>query len=156
MNNMNTPNPSDFFNQKEIGGKRYNLIALNSWEALHGTTLLMTTLAPVFGEVLDSRNVDEEVAMFEKQNTFREILTIVANNLHKPDMMTLVQQMLNGVTCDGQSVNINTHFQGKVHEMMELIIFAMEVNFKGFFTQNDMFQSLMKGLGKVMTATDVE
>ena len=116
----------------------------------------MTTIAPVFGEVLDSRNVDQEAAMFEKQNTYREILTIISNNLHKPDMMNLVQQMLNNVTCDGERINLDTHFQGKVHEMMELIIFAMEVNFKGFFTQNDMFQSLMKGLGKVMTATEEE
>lgn len=150
------PNAQEFFNQKEIAGKRYSITALPAWEAVHGTTLLMTTLAPVFGEVLDSRNVDEEAAMFEKQNTFREILTIVSNNMHKQEMLVLVEKMLKGVTCDGQPIDVNIHFQGKVHEMMELIVFALEVNFKGFFTQNDMFQSMMSGLGKVMSATNEE
>lgn len=152
----NIPNPADFFNQKVIQGKRYNVTALGAWDALDGTTLLATVFAPVLGEVLDSKNVDQEVAMFEKQNTFKEILTLVTGNLNKPEMKELVDKMLRGVTCEGEHIDVNAHFTGKVHELMELIIFAVEVNFKGFFTQGAMFQSLQEGLGMVKGALDSE
>jgi hypothetical protein len=156
MINNNIPNPADFFNQKEIGGDRYNITALNGWDAWDGWTIIMETVAPVFGEVLDSRNIDEEVAMFEKQNTFREILTIVSLNVGKPAMRNLIATMLQGATCNGNPVDINKDFTGKAHRMMELIVHAMEVNFKGFFTESDMFQSIMGGLGKVMKDTGEE
>lgn len=148
------PNMADFMNQKEISGSRYNIQALNGWDAWDGWAIILEMIAPVFGEVLDSRNIDEDAAMFEKQNTFREILTIVAHNVNKPQMRGLISQMLLGATKDGQPLDINKDFQGKANQMMELIIFALEVNFKGFFTESDMFQSLMGGLGKVMSATD--
>lgn len=151
----NKPNPEDFFKQKSIGGQRYSVVSLSGWAAWDGWTLIMETVAPVFGEVLDSRNVDEEAMMFEKQNTFREILTIVSHNINKPEMRLLIAQMLEGSTCEGTTINIDTHFKEKAHEMMELIIFALEVNFKGFFTQSDMFQSMMGGLGKVMNGIEV-
>lgn len=144
------PNPEDFFKQKVIGGKRYGIQALSGWVAWDGWTLILETIGPVFGEVLDSRNVDEEAAMFEKQNTFKEVLTIVSHNINKPEMRNLVDKMLQGASCEGQTINIDEHFKEKVHEMMELIIYALEVNFQGFFTQSDMFQSIMGGLGKVM------
>lgn len=149
----NIPNAADFFNQKVIAGKQYDVVALGAWDALNGATLLAKTLLPVFGEAMDSQNVDEEVAMFEKQNTWREVLTIITTNIHNQEIMQLVNQMLAGCTCDGEAFNIDTHFRGKVHEMVELIIFAVEVNFKGFFTENAMFQSLMGNLGKVMTVS---
>lgn len=146
----NTVNPADFFKQKKIGNRRYSIVALSGWDAWDGWTLILETVAPVFGEVLDSRNVDEEAMMFEKQNTFREILTLVSQNINKPGMRVLIARMLEGSSCEGASIDINEHFKEKAHEMMELIIFALEVNFKGFFTQSDMFQSMMGGLGKVM------
>ena len=147
-------NPADFFKQKEIGGKRYTIQALDGWTAWDGWTLILQTVAPVFGEVLDSRNVDEEAAMFEKQNTFREVLTIVSHNLNKPEMRSLVNKMLEGAACEWEVINIDKHFKEKVHLMMELIVFATEVNFKGFFTQSDMFQSMLGGLGKVMSGIE--
>lgn len=152
----NILNPEDFFKQKQIGGKRYSIVALNGWDAWDGWTLILETVAPVFGEVLDSRNVDEEAMMFEKQNTFREILTLVSHNINKPEMRMLIMKMLNGSSCEGAIIEIDSHFKEKAHEMMELIIFALEVNFKGFFTQSDMFQSMMGGLGKVMNGIDQE
>lgn len=151
---MSTINPEDFFKQKEIGGKRYNIVALSGWAAWDGWTLIQETVAPVFGEVLDSQATPEEVAMFEKQNTFREILALVASNINKPEMRVLIAKMLNGATADGVPVDIDKDFTGKVHHMMELVIFALEVNFKGFFTESDMFQSIMGGLGKVMTGIE--
>lgn len=156
MNTLNpTVNPADFFKQKTIGGKVYTIKALDGWTAWDGWTLILETVAPVFGEVIDSRNVDEEAAMFEKQNTFREILTIVAHNINKPEMRSLINKMLEGASCDGATINIDSHFKEKVHEMMELIIFSLEVNFQGFFTQSDMFHSMLGGLGKVMNGIEI-
>ena len=154
---MTMPKPEDFFNSKTIGGKRYTVTALGAIKAWQGWTLILKTMAPILGEVIDSKNIDADVAMFEKQNTFKEILSIVASNLHDPEMDALVFQMLEGACCEGELItDLDTHFAGKVHLMMELIIYATEVNFKGFFTESDIFPSLMQGLGKVMTVTDVE
>lgn len=154
MNTINNiPNPEDFFKQKEIGGKRYSINSLSGWEAWDGWTLILETVAPVFGEVLDSRNVDESM-MFEQQHTFKEVLTIISHNINKPEMRSLIVKMLHGVSCDGTNIDIDEHFKEKVHEMMELIIFALGVNFKGFFMQSDIFQSMMGGLQKVMGGID--
>ncbi len=152
---MSNPlNPADFFSDKQIQGKSYTVVALNTWDAWDGWTLILKTIAPVFGEVLDSRNVDEAM-MFEKQHTFKEILALVARDIHQPEMRVLVAQMLNGATCNGEVINMDTHFgNGKVHEMLEVVIYALEVNFKGFFTQNDMFQSFIKGMSTVMGGID--
>ena len=148
-------NPADFFKQKTIGGKVYTIQALDGWTAWDGWALILETVAPVFGEVIDSRNVDEDASMFEKQNTWREVLTIISHNINQPQMRTLITKMLDGVACDGVSINIDSHFKQKVHEMMVLIIFALEVNFEGFFTQSDMFQSMVGGLGKVMNGIGI-
>lgn len=155
---MTTPtfDTTGFFNTKQIGGRNYTIQALAGWDAWKGWTLILETVAPVFGEVLDSRAVDQDVAMFEKQNTFREILSIVASNVHKEEVNMLIGKMLSGATCDDKTIDIDSHFRAKAHEMMELIVFALEVNFKGFFTQSDMFQSIMGGLGKVMSVTESE
>lgn len=141
----------EFFNQKEIGGDRYNVVALNGNDAWDGWTLILKTIAPVMGEVLDSRNTSEEAMMFEKANTWREVLTIVTRDLNTPEFKYLTSKMLQGTTKNGEPLNIEKDFTGKVHRMMELIMFALEVNFKGFFTESDMFQSLIGNLGTVMT-----
>ena len=143
--------PEDFFTQETIGGKRYTIQKLNGWDAWDGWTLILNMIGPIFGEVIDSRNVDEEM-MFEKQNTFREVLTIVTSKLREPEMRQLVNQMLKGATVDGQPLDINEHFSGgNVHRMQEVVVYALKENFQGFFTESDIFQSVMGGLSKVMT-----
>ena len=156
MSRLDSPKPEDFFKQKEIGGNRYTIVALGAIAAYKGATILSKTIAPVFGEVLDSRNVDEDAMMFEKQNTWREVLTIITDNINTPEVDELVFKMLEGVTCNGERIDLDEHFKGKVHELVELIMYALEVNFKGFFTGNGIFQSIMGGLGKVMKGTEVE
>jgi hypothetical protein len=150
---QNTINPEQFFSSKTINGKRYSIQPMPVWTAWNGWTLILKTIAPVFGEVLDSRNVDESM-MFEKANTFREVLTILATNLHTAEMLTLIQQMLQGSSCESAPLDVETAFLGKGPEMMELIMYAFEVNFKGFFTQSDIFHKLTEGMGKIMGGTD--
>ena len=149
---MTQPNPADYFkNQKIIGGKRYSIQSLRGRASLKGFATLIKIAGPVFGEVIDSRNVDEDIAMFEKQNTFREILTLVTNNIDSDDMWMLVDQMLAGATCESESIDYDAHFEGDINGLIELIVYALEVNFKKLFTENAMFQSTIKGLGKVMS-----
>ena len=147
---QNSIKPEDFFTQEVIGGKRYTIQKLNGWDAWDGWALILKMIGPVFGEVIDSRNVDEEM-MFEKQNTFREVLTIVTSKIGEPEMRILIAQMLHGATVDGKPLDINEEFRGNVHRMQELVVYAMKENFQGFFTESDIFQSVMGGLSKVMT-----
>lgn len=143
--------PEDFFTQNVIGGKRYTIQKLNGWDAWDGWALILKIIGPVFGEVIDSRNVDEEM-MFEKQNTFKEVLTIVTSKIGEPEMRSLIAQMLQGATVDGMPLDINKDFgAGNIHHMQALIVYAMQENFQGFFTESDIFQSVMAGLSKVMT-----
>lgn len=153
---QNTIKPEDFFTQETIGGKRYTIQKLNGWDAWDGWTLILSTIAPIFGEVLDSRNVDEEM-MFEKQHTFKEVLTILTHNIRKPEMRVLINQMLQGATVDGLPLDVDKEFgNGNVHNMQQVIIYAMKENFEGFFTESDIFQSVMGGLSKVMTGIGAE
>lgn len=147
--------PESFYTQETIGGKRYTIQKLNGWDAMDGWLLIMEMIGPVFGEVIDARNVDEEM-MFEKQNTFREVLTIVTSKLRTPEMKTLMYQMLEGATVDGEKLNVEEHFRGNVHHMQELVIYALKENFQGFFTESDIFQSVMGGLSKVMKGIGAE
>lgn len=146
----NLPNPEDFFKSKIIAGKRYTIQALPVWDAYDGCALLTELVLPVMGEWLDASRVSEETMMFEKQNTFREIMTIAAQNINKPEMKTLVNRMLQGVSCEGESISVEEHFKGKIHHMMELIVYAFEVNFKDFFMESDITQSLMGGVSNLM------
>ena len=156
MNNTQDFNPSEFFNQKEIGGSRYTITALNGWDAWDGWTLILETVAPVFGEVLDSKNVDSELLQYEKQDTFKSILALVAKNINTHEMRVLISKMLNGATKDGVVLDIDKDFRGKAHLMMELVMYCLEVNFKGFFTESDMFQSTTGMLGKILGSTQEE
>lgn len=147
---MSQLKPQEFFTQKEIGGKRYTIQKLSGWDAWDGWALILEMIGPIFGEVIDSRNVDEEM-MFEKQNTFREVLTIVTSKIRTPEMRQLIGQMLTGATVDGAMLDIDKDFQGSIHHMQELVVYALKENFEGFFTESDIFQSTMSGLQKVMT-----
>lgn len=152
--NSAVPNPADFFTQKEINGKRYTINKLGGWDAYDGFTLIMKIVGPVFGEVLDSKNVDEEATMFDKQNTFREILTIVTMNLRDPEFKMLINRMLVGATVDGEPLNVDKEFQGNFENMLELIVYCVTENFSGLFTRNGTMQSLTEVLGKVMTQSN--
>jgi len=147
--------PEEFFTQDTIGGKRYNIQKLNGWDAMDGWLLVLETIGPVFGEVIDARNVDEEM-MFEQKHTFREVLTIVTSKLRTPEMRNLIAKMLNGATVDGERLNIDEHFRGEVHRFQELVVYALKENFQGFFTESDIFQSVMGGLSKVMQGIETK
>ncbi len=141
--------------EKVINGKTFTVKPLSVRDGWRGWTLILQMVGPIFGEVVDSRNVDEAL-MFEKQNTFREILTIVTSKLGTPEMENLIDQMLVGCQVDGQPLSLESHFAGSIHSYQTLIMFAFEVNFKGFFTESDIVQSAMTGLQKVMSGIVTE
>lgn len=140
---------------KIINNKTFTIKPLGVKAGWRGWTLLLEMVGPIFGEVIDSRNVDEAM-MFEKQNTFREILTIVSSKLRTPDMEALIDEMLVGAQVDGQPLDVERDFAGSIHSYQTLIMFALEVNFKGFFTESDIFQSVTDGFHKMMGRTDIE
>lgn len=80
------------------------------------------------GEVLDSKNVDEDYATFNKVNTFKDIMSLIAEDMEKPEIDKLIAKMLMGSTND-EGVQFNSFedldkdFRGKPALFMEFIFF---------------------------------
>lgn len=146
--------------KKQIGDKTYTIVLLGTMDAFKGSRTLLKTIAPVMGEMLDSKNVDEEYAAFQKSSTFKDVMKMIAYDLDKPEIDELISKMLMGCSND-EGVTFNTYkdldqdFQGSPELFMELIMFMLEENFKGFFTENAITRSWKGILSKVMQHTDV-
>lgn len=145
--------------KKTIGGKTYTINLLSTWDCFKGSRTLLKTIAPVMGEVLDSKNVDEDYSSFNKANTFKEVMGLIADDLDKPEIDKLIAKMLIGASNDeGVQFNnfedLDKDFRGKPELFMEFVFFLFEENFKGFFTENVITRSWKGVLSKVMQPTE--
>lgn len=141
--------------KKTIGGKTYTITVLSTWECFKGSRVLLKTIAPIMGEVLDSKNVDEDYATFNKISTFKDIMNLIAEDMEKPEIDKLIAKMLMGTSND-EGVQFNSFedldkdFRGKPALFMEFIFFLFEENFKDFFTENVITKSWGGMMKKVM------
>ncbi len=122
-----------------IGNKEYTLTKLKGWDGMKGWTLIMKLAAPAIGGYIDSRTSED---LFENNTTMTNILATLAENIDKPEVDDLIFKMLDGICTDEGVVQLNTEFQGKPHQLFEIVMKAFEENFKDFFIEGGMLASL--------------
>ena len=140
---------------KTIDGQEYTINVMSGWVQMTQWLYVQSIIAPALGELLDSKNIDPDIAALEQQHTFNNILTLLTQKMDDPKFLDLIKLMLKGSTAGNEILDPQSdEMLGKGYVMFELVLFALEENFKDFFTKSTMFQSFKSIVGKAQGITE--
>ena len=136
-------NPSDIMKQiKQDSGESGVLIkgtnyTINKLPALPAYLLgveIMETLLPSLGSTADGVQNWEDIFP-EYRAVFAQLAVHLVKGLRQLDKESVIGQLLEGATCDGEILDLNNGMRGKVSDLAFLIEFALKENFTDFFIE---------------------
>lgn len=80
------------------------------------------------------------------ETTLAEAASILVMSLDNIDEQVMVKELLNGLSVEGQGVNLDEYFAGNYGEFTEILIFALKENFSSFFEGNAFINKLKSKL----------
>lgn len=119
--------------ETKINGKSYAVKLLPAYQGFAVGMQLIKTFLPAFGSFLDNNNKKEYI-LPEEESLFTEIAILLVDQMGKINLMDVIQLLLQDVRVDGNQIDVDQHFMGKYSEFVSLLQFALEANFKDFFT----------------------
>lgn len=132
---------------KNIDGMQFELKLLNTSEAfISGQELLKLTL-PSLGAFADGVTTPEDP--FNENTTFTAIAFHLTKQLGDVNTLHIIKQMLAGATVDGQPINFETFFRGRLGLLVKVVEFAVKENYGSLFTDTglrELLTGFMKGL----------
>jgi hypothetical protein len=119
--------------EKQIDGKAYSLQLLSTTQGLAIFFDLIELFGSSIANIADSVK-NENAVLPEEMLTFTNATQLFINNMGNKDMLNLIQVLVSRVSCNGQSIDFDTHFAGKYGELAIVIEWVLKENFKDAFT----------------------
>lgn len=116
----------DYIKKKKIGKHTYQIELLPAKAGFSMAMKLSKVLIPLLGSGFDAFEEDSE-------GGFTRMSLIVVEQMEQVDMAAIVDDLLEGMAVNGQTVNFDDHFRANYGELVEVITFAMKENFSSFF-----------------------
>lgn len=127
--------------EKTINKNKYQLHMLGALKAFtigRGLTKLM----PVAGSFMDAQFSNALDGL-----KFSTIATVLLENLEELDIDDILEEVVySKLICNGQDINADEHFKGNLGEMVDVIAWALEVNFKSLFLGSTLVSKMFKQL----------
>lgn len=131
-----------FFRKKTINGRKYQIQLLPALKAVGMAKTLSKVVLPALGGTIDGMRDDGFNGV---PKTFTDLALVICTQLDGLDLEDIIQSLLEGCSCDGTDVvDLDSHFQGELGELVGVLEFALKENFSSFFTGNDLIAPLMK------------
>jgi hypothetical protein len=118
----------------KIKGTDYTINVLPALPAYILGVELMETLLPSIGSASDNGLNIEEI-LPEDRAVFTQVAVYLVKSLKDLDKVTIIQQLLEGATMNGQPLDLILGMRGKVSDLAFLIEFALKENFTDFFIE---------------------
>ncbi len=127
---------------RNIGGKTFKVSQLPARRALEMFSRLGRALGPAAfeaiakgGAVLTSKGEDDEVSPEEMLPALAPALASLFDRLPEGELSAIADTLLEPATCDGQLIKsqFDDLFQGHILLLLQVLAFAIEVNYRDFF-----------------------
>lgn len=118
--------------QKTVNDKVYSVKLLPATRGMTISSRLAKALGPAVAVIVDSK---DEVYLPGEQSFYTDIAVALVSQLDQLALEETVKELLNGLTCDGQPVNFDTHFAGNYGSLVIVVEYALQENFGNFFTE---------------------
>lgn len=119
--------------QKQFNGQTYTLKLLPAIKGMMMGKRLITSFAPALGVLMDSSSEDSLYA--NEQTICTDVAVAIASQLDQLDFEKTIIDLLTGMTCNGQPIEFNSHFQAKYGLLLNCVEWAIVENFGDFFTE---------------------
>ena len=124
---------SQFQKKEFVAGKdkyKVTLKLLDGDQAYDHFFLLLDVLSPFFGGMMDQANKDEAIDIYHKPSFWKDSFVEISKKLRDPAMKEMFSDMLEGSSCDGESVSLSHEmFRGNISLMVEVFIWCIMENF---------------------------
>lgn len=116
---------SKFQRSIDVNGKTFTVNILPAKKGLPIALKLVKTIGPALAKFAESAN-QGEIA-------YTEIATELLTEMDSLDVMSIIEQLMNGYTVDGKEVPFDFYFTANYGELVEVLTFAIKENFGSFF-----------------------
>lgn len=96
---------------------------------------------PLFKAFTEAANQTGEGAKLDPKKAAAIAVGLIASKLDAKELQATMLTVFTYVSCDGQRVDINSHFTGRNRELWEVFIGALKFNFSDFLA-GSLFDSL--------------
>lgn len=125
----------------EIEGVTYKIRLLNTSEAFITAQEFLKLSLPSLGAFADGvKTMDDP---FGDNTTFTAIAYSFVKQMGDVNVLELVKMLLGGTLCDGEPIDFEKHFRGKIGLLVKVIEFALKENYGSFFTDMGLREHLM-------------
>lgn len=126
--------------EKQIGENLYSVTQFPPTEALKYQLelfkLLGKPLGGLFGEIdLKEINLDKEITFANMKIDIANGAAMLADSINPEKHVGFIKSMLRLVRVNDNNLNFDRHFQGKIMEIFEVLLFVIQVNFPDFFSR---------------------
>lgn len=119
---------------KKIGEDAYSLKLLPATTGASVGLRLINLALPIVGVVVDKIG-EQEFVLPEDKNMWTEASILLVRQMDQVDVVDTIKLLLNQSSCNGVAIDFDQHFAANYGKLMSLVEFALEVNFKDFFTE---------------------
>ncbi len=128
---------NSFIKEKNINGGLYSIALLPTGPGMGVFKELTKTFGDSIGVAVDSIIAnDMDIHSLADNDFFTSIMIAITSKLDDFKFVELVQNnLLNGLYYNGEIVNFDDHFRGKFDELVEVIFWAMQINYGSVFTK---------------------
>jgi hypothetical protein len=135
-------------------GKKFSVRILPMTEGISVAKKLLSVIAPTTGSALDGLQHDD--ILHGAPKSLSTLAMILCNQIDKVQVENLIIVLLQDLYIDNQEVNIDEYFAANYGELIEVLEFSLEVNFKSFFMGKGIKARLMKGVQTLMAQMSPE
>tara|TARA_R110002126_G_scaffold34517_7_gene106823 strand:+ start:582 stop:971 length:390 start_codon:yes stop_codon:yes gene_type:complete len=115
---------------------------------------LLNVIAPTTGAALDGLQHDD--ILHGAPKSLSNLAMILCSQIDKAQIENLITVLLQDLYIEGQEVDVEEYFAANYGELVEILEFSLEVNFKSFFMGKGIKARLMKGVQTLMAQVSPE
>lgn len=118
-----------------LGSNSYNIYLMPAIEAMQLASEIFILLAPTMASIFDKVRMSDTL-LPEEDMSFTDVAFVLVKQLKSFKLEDLCNQLLSNATVNGQSLNVNDQFRGKLKDLTLLLEFAIKENgILDFFTE---------------------
>ena len=119
---------------KKIGEDVYSVKLLPATVGASVGLKLINLALPIIGVIVD-KSGEQEYVLPEDKSMWTEASILLVRQMDQVDVVDTMKLLLNQSTCNGVAIDFDQHFAAKYSRLISLVEFALEANFKDFFTE---------------------
>lgn len=117
----------------QIGDNAYETTLFTTTTSIRNFKRLIKVVGPSISVILEGQS---ELSL-DDRGPLTKAISLLADNIDKEDVAALLKDLISTTTRNGQPINFDLDFMGKLGELFKVIVFVAKENYGGFFEAGD-------------------